>query len=66
MIKSQRFIALLLLVSPWIYIPTAFKEVLMMLLGVTLFFITIDIRKKKREDSLEVKALSFVESRPLL
>lgn len=62
----QRFIALLLLLSPWIYVPTAFKEVLMIVLGVSLFLITIDLRKKRREDLYETKTSSFVESRPLV
>ena len=62
--RPQRFIALLLIISPWLYIPTVFKEVIFIALGVTLFLVTIDLRKKKKEEGLETKAVSFIESRP--
>ncbi len=64
--RSQRIIAFILILTPWIYIPTAFKEVLFMALGVILFLVTIDLRKKKRGEGFETKAISFVESRPLI
>ncbi len=62
--RSQRFIALLLIISPWLYIPTVFKEVLFIALGVALFLVTLDLRKKKKEEGFETKAVSFIESRP--
>lgn len=62
----QRFIALFLVLSPWIYVPTAFKEVLLIVLGMSLFLVTIDLRKKRREDLYETKTNSFVESRPIV
>ncbi len=64
--RPQRFIAFLLIISPWLYIPTVFKEVLFIALGVSLFLVTIDLRKKKKEDGFETKSVSFVESRPLI
>lgn len=64
--RPQRFIALLLILSPWLYVPTAFKEILFIALGILLFLVTIDLRKKKKEDLFETKAVSFVESRPLV
>jgi hypothetical protein len=62
--RPQRFIALLLIISPWLYVPTVFKEVLFIVLGVALFLVTIDLRKKKKEEGFETKAASFIESRP--
>lgn len=61
-----RFVALMLILSPWIYVPTAFKEVLFIVLGIALLLVSIDLRKKRREDQYETKASSFVESRPLV
>lgn len=64
--RPQRFIALLLIISPWLYLPTVFKEVVMIALGIILFLITLDLRKKKKGEGFETKAVSFVESRPLV
>jgi hypothetical protein len=64
--RSQRIIALLLIITPWIYIPTAFKEIFIIVLGVFLFLLTLDLRKKKRGENVETKSVSFVESRPLV
>lgn len=47
-VRSQRFIALVMVLSPWIYIPTAFKEVIFIALGITLFVVTLDLKKKKQ------------------
>ncbi len=64
--RPQRFMALLLILSPWLYVPTVFKEVLLISIGALLFLVTLDISKKKRGDGIETKAQSFVESRPLI
>ncbi len=50
--RPQRFIAIVLLFSPWIMIPTPFKDVLFIILGISLFFSTLDIRKKRTERAL--------------
>ena len=42
----KRFVAVLLVVSPWIFIPGVFKDVIFIVLGVLLFVSTLDLRKK--------------------
>jgi hypothetical protein len=44
----QRTVALLLLISPWIYIPSIYKEIIFIIAGVFLYISTVDIRKKPK------------------
>jgi hypothetical protein len=53
--RTQRIIAVILLISPWIYIPTIFKEIIFILLAGLLYLSTIEIRKKHK-DSFEAEA----------
>ena len=55
-VRPQRFIALIMVLSPWIYIPSAFKEVIFIALGVSLFVATLDLKKKKQV----VKDVTFI------
>ena len=45
--RLQRIIAVLLLVSPWIYVPIVFKEVLFIVLAFVLYLSTLDLKKKR-------------------
>jgi hypothetical protein len=42
----KRFVAFLLIISPWIFIPTIFKDIVFMVAGVFLFISTLDLRKR--------------------
>ena len=42
----QRTVALLLLLSPWIFTPELYKEVIFFIMGLLLFISTLDLRKK--------------------
>ena len=42
----KRFVAVLLVVSPWIFIPGVFKDIIFIIAGVLLFISTLDLRKK--------------------
>jgi hypothetical protein len=42
----KRSIALLLVLSPWIFIPSTFKDIIFIFAGVLLFISTLDLRKK--------------------
>lgn len=42
----QRTVAILLAFSPWIFIPSLFKEVIFITAGVLLFISTLDLRKR--------------------
>lgn len=42
----KRFVAVLLILSPWIFIPGLFKDAVFIVLGVLLFVGTLDLRKK--------------------
>jgi hypothetical protein len=42
----QRTTAFLLILSPWIFIPTVFKDVVFVVAGVLLFVSTLDLRKR--------------------
>lgn len=49
----QRTVAILLIISPWMYIPGIFKEFLFIIAGVLLFISTLDIRKKVKHPQHE-------------
>jgi hypothetical protein len=42
----KRFVALLLILSPWLFIPGPFKDVIFIVAGIFLFISTLDLRKK--------------------
>ena len=42
----QRTVSFLLLLSPWIFIPTVLKDVIFIIAGILLFVSTLDLRKK--------------------
>jgi hypothetical protein len=42
----KRTVAFALVISPWIFIPGLFKDVVFIIAGVLLFVSTLDLRKK--------------------
>lgn len=42
----KRSVAFLLILSPWIFIPGVFKDIIFILAGILLFISTLDLRKK--------------------
>lgn len=42
----KRTVAVLLILSPWIFIPGLFKDVIFIIAGIFLFISTLDLRKK--------------------
>ena len=42
----KRIVAALLVVSPWIFIPGVFKDIIFIIAGVLLFISTLDLRRK--------------------
>jgi len=42
----KRFVAILLILSPWIFVPSLFKDALFIVLGVLLFVSTLDLRRR--------------------
>jgi hypothetical protein len=42
----KRFVAVLIVLSPWIFIPSVFKDVVFIIAGILLFVSTLDLRKK--------------------
>lgn len=44
----QRTVALLIFLSPFIFIPTIFKEVFFMVAGILLFVSTLDLKRRTR------------------
>jgi hypothetical protein len=42
----KRTIAVLLILSPWIFIPSLFKDIIFIIAGVFLMISTLDLRKK--------------------
>jgi hypothetical protein len=47
-IGIQRTVAVLILISPWVFIPGIFKDVVFIVAGVLLFVSTLDLRKRSR------------------
>lgn len=45
--RTQRIIAFILVISPWIYVPSVFKELGFIILAALLYLSTIDIRRKR-------------------
>jgi len=44
----QRTVAVLILISPWVFIPGVFKDVVFIVAGILLFVSTLDLRKRSR------------------
>lgn len=42
----KRSVAFLLILSPWLFIPSPFKDIIFILAGILLFISTLDLRKK--------------------
>lgn len=42
----KRFVAIVLVLSPWIFIPGIFKDFVFIIAGVLLFISTLDLRKR--------------------
>lgn len=42
----KRTVAIVLILSPWIFIPGIFKDIVFVIAGVLLFIGTLDLRKK--------------------
>lgn len=63
----KRFVAVLLILSPWIFIPGLFKDAIFIILGVLLFISTLDLRKKtiRNPEHQEVESAPMVQSTTL-
>lgn len=54
----KRFVALILILSPWIFIPGLIKDVIFILAGILLFISTLDLRRKTvRHEREEVESI---------
>lgn len=42
----KRTVAILLVLSPWIFIPGVFKDIIFIVAGILLYISTLDLRKK--------------------
>jgi len=50
--RTQRIIAFILFISPWMYVPTAFKEVGFIILAALLYLSTVDVRKRREKEMM--------------
>lgn len=48
--RTQRIIAFILLISPWMYFPTIIKEIIFIALAVILYLSTIPLYKKHKSE----------------
>lgn len=44
----QRAVAVLIFISPFIFVPGIFKDVVLIVAGILLFVSTLDLKKKQR------------------
>ncbi len=44
----QRTVAVIILISPWVFIPGIFKDVVFLVAGVFLFISTLDLKKRPK------------------
>lgn len=60
----KRFVALMLVVSPWVFIPGLFKDAMFIILGVLLFISTLDLRKKvvRTPDHQELESVPVTQT----
>jgi hypothetical protein len=42
----KRLVAILLVLSPWVFIPGLFKDAIFIILGILLYISTLDLRRK--------------------
>lgn len=42
----KRAVAILLILSPWLFIPSIFRDIIFIIAGILLFISTLDLRKK--------------------
>jgi hypothetical protein len=58
----KRFVAVVLVLSPWIFIPGLFKDAVFIVLGILLFISTLDLRRKavRTPDHQEVESSPVV------
>ncbi len=45
----KRTVAVILVLSPWIFIPGMFKDIIFILAGILLYISTLDLRKKTQQ-----------------
>lgn len=55
----KRFVAIVLIFSPWIFIPGLFKDAAFIILGILLYVSTLDLRKKalRQADTQETESI---------
>lgn len=60
----KRFVALMLVISPWVFIPGLFKDAMFIVLGALLFISTLDLRKKavKSPDHQELESMPVAQT----
>lgn len=60
----KRFVAALLVLSPWIFIPGLFKDAIFIILGVLLFISTLDLRRKlpRAGDHQETESMPMAQT----
>lgn len=60
----KRFVAALLVLSPWIFIPGLFKDAIFIILGILLFISTLDLRRKipRSPDHQETESMPVREA----
>lgn len=58
----KRTVAVLLVLSPWIFIPSVFKDVVFIVAGILLFISTLDLRKKPTHTDVHQET----ESKPVM
>ena len=57
-----RIIATVILLSPWIYISTEYKEIMYFILAIVLLLATVDISKKKKGEDVKSKDSDVAKS----
>lgn len=48
-VGTQRAIAIIIFLSPWIYVPMPLKELVFIMAGVLLFISTLDIKRSAKQ-----------------
>ena len=48
--KITRILAIIMILSPWIFVPMIYKDIIFATAGLTLLLSTIDIKKKVKTD----------------
>lgn len=60
----KRFVAVVLVISPWIFIPGLFKDSVFIVIGALLFISTMDLRRKtvRPSDHQELESMPVVNA----